>query len=94
MAGPTISTEQNAADVIADLATADREQAQGVLAEESAKEKPRTTVVAAAQERLEVLDIPGEPQEEEPEGAWAQLLDGDGEPVLVDGLPVKTVLIP
>lgn len=91
----TLSTDQTASELIELLASADEDQARQLLADESAKEKPRSTVVAAAEERLAVLDIPGEPQEDgEPDGAWAQLLDGEGEPVLVDGNPVAAELIP
>lgn len=90
----TENAEKNASELIDILAAADRETTESILSQEQAKEKPRITVVKAAEDRLEVLAVPGDPQEETPEGFWAQLLDGDGEPVLVDGLPVRAELTP
>lgn len=95
MADPTLSIEQNAPDLIRDLATATEDQALAVLVAEQEKgEAARSTVVKAAEERLEVLAVPGKPQESAPSGVWAQLLDDSGEPVLVDGNPVAAELIP
>ena len=76
------------------LETADEAEARAILQEEQEQEKPRSTVVQAAEARLEVLSVPGEPQDSTPSGVWAQLLDADGEPVLVDGQPVRTELTP
>lgn len=89
-----IDIHQKAANVIADLASADKEQALAVLAAEQQKgDAARSTVVKAAEDRLALLDLPGEPQDEEPTGVWAQLLDDQGEPVLRDGKPVATDLL-
>lgn len=84
--------EKTAADLVAELADADLELATAILQEEQTKDAPRVTVVRAAEERLALLAIPGEPQETIPKGVWAQLLDENGEPVLVDGNPVRAEL--
>ena len=87
--------EKKATELVADLESASREEAQAILDAEQARETPRVTVVRAAEERLAILDVPGEPQEESPEGrAWAQLLDADGEPVTIDGTPVEADITP
>lgn len=87
--------EKNAQDLVKDLETASQEEATAVLrAEQEKGEDARVTVVRAAEARLETLAIPGEPQESTPTGVWAQLLDAEGEPVLVDGNPVATPLTP
>lgn len=86
-------TEKTAAELKEDLKTATAEQATDILNAENQREEPRVTVVSAAQARLEELDQPGEVQDSTPTGAWAQLLDGDGKPVLVDGKPVATELV-
>lgn len=87
-------TEKGARELITELETADQETAQAVLTAEQEKgDNARSTVVKAAEDRLAVLAVPGEPQEEEPSGVWAQLLDDSGEPVLVDGNPVRTELV-
>lgn len=88
------TTEKKADELKAILADADQETAQSILSQETAKEEPRSTVVKAAEDRLAVLAVPGEPQESEPSGVWAQLLDDSGEPVLVDGNPVRAELTP
>lgn len=94
MANPTLSIEQNAPELIHDLSTATEDQALAVLVAEQEKgDAARSTVVKAAEERLEALSIPGEAQESEPSGVWAQLLDDSGEPVLVDGKAVATELV-
>jgi hypothetical protein len=81
-----------AAELVADLADADEEKATAILNGENERPEPRKTVVAAAQARLEALASPGEPLAKVPEGAWAQLLDGDGNPVLEDGNPVAVAI--
>lgn len=86
--------ESTAAELVAELADADQEKATAILQEEQARDAPRVTVVRAAEERLAVLAIPGVPQETVPREVWAQLLDADGEPVLVDGNPVRAELTP
>lgn len=84
----------NATELVDELASASEEEAKAILQGEKERESPRVTVVRAAEERLAVLAVPGEPQDTEPEGVWAQLLDADGEPVLVDGKPVRAELTP
>jgi hypothetical protein len=87
-------TEKKAAELINDLATADQEEAQAILTAEQEKgEQARSTVIQAAEERLAVLAVPGEPQEGTPSGVWAQLLDDSGEPVKVDGQTVRSELV-
>lgn len=87
--------DKTAQDLVKDLATADQEEAQSILtAEKERGEDARVTVVRAAEERLETLAVPGEPQEGTPSGVWAQLLDAEGKPVLVDGNPVAAELTP
>lgn len=86
-------SDKTAAELKKDLETASLEEATAVLQEEQEKAEPRTTVVQAAEARLETLAVPGEPVEGTPTGLWAQLLDGDGNPVLVDGAPVQTELV-
>jgi len=83
-----------AAELKKDLETATEAEARAILQEEQDREEPRSTVVSAAEDRLAVLAVPGEPQDSTPSGVWAQLLDVDGEPVLVDGSPVKAELTP
>lgn len=86
-----------APELIEALATYDREQVNAVLAEEQTRPRPRSTVIKAAEDRLRDLSEPlaGEPIDSIPEDeAWAQLLDGDGNPVLVDGKPVRAELVP
>lgn len=83
-----------AAELKKTLETATEEEARAILQEEQAQEEPRSTVVSAAEARLETLAVPGEPQDSTPSGVWAQLLDADGKPVLVDGQPVKAELTP
>lgn len=76
------------------LEGASEEEARALLAEELNRgEEARSTVVAAAEARLEVLAIPGEAVSSPPSGAWAQLLDGEGNPVEQDGKPVQTELV-
>lgn len=95
-----IDVSQNAKDVVKDLATADDGQARTALEEEQAKPEAeqRKTVLQAAQDRLAelapIVEVQGSVVDGEPGGAWAQLLDGDGEPVLVDGNPVDAGLVP
>lgn len=95
-----IDVTKNAKDVIHDLATADDGQARTLLDEEMAKPEAerRKTVIEAAKARLAelapVVEVQGEVLESIPDGGWAQLLDGDGEPVLVDGNPVDAGLVP
>lgn len=86
--------EKTAADLVADLADADLETATAILQGEQTRDAPRVTVVRAAEERLALLAIPGEPLESTPKEVWAQLLDADGNPVLVDGNPVRAELTP
>lgn len=87
--------EKTAQELVKDLSSATEEEAKAILQEEQERgEEQRVTVVRAAEERLAVLAVPGEPQEGTPEGVWAQLLDADGKPVLVDGSPVRTELTP
>lgn len=87
--------EKTAQDLVKDLASATEEEATATLqAEKERGDDARVTVVRAAEERLETLAVPGEPQEGTPSGVWAQLLDADGEPVLVDGNPVRSELTP
>lgn len=87
-------TEKKAAELITELETASKEEAQAVLTAEQEKgDQARSTVVKAAEDRLEVLAVPGEPQEGTPSGVWAQLLDDDGKPVVVDGNPVRAELV-
>lgn len=90
-----MATEKTAADLKTELATADEATATDILNAENAREGgPRVTVVDAASARLEELATPGETLATVPEDrAWAQLLDGDGQPVLVDGQPVETELV-
>lgn len=90
----TTTTEKTAAELKEDLKTATADQATDILNAENQREEPRVTVVSAAEARLAELAQPGEVLDAEPTGAWAQLLDGDGEPVLVDGKPVATELVP
>lgn len=92
-----MAEEKTARELIADLAGADQETAQAILTAEKAKPEgdQRTTVITAAEERLNVLAVPGDPQDSEPtSGTWAKLLDGDGNPVLVDGKTVRATLTP
>lgn len=90
-----MAADKNAQDLVKDLGTATQEEATAVLrAEQEKGDSARTTVVNAAEARLEVLAVPGEPVDKEPEGVWAQLLDADGEPVQVDGKPVQAELTP
>lgn len=95
-----IDVTQNARDVVTELAEADDDQARAALAAEQAKPEgeQRTTVIKAAEARIAelapVTETEGSVVEGEPSGAWAQLLDGDGEPVLVDGNPVDAGLVP
>ncbi len=98
---PSISVDQNANDVKAAVKEADAEQARGVLEAEQAKPEAdqRKTVLEAAQARLDelapVVETEGEVLEDGiPDGAWAQLLDADGEPLLVDGNPVDAGIVP
>lgn len=85
-----MTDEKTAAELVNDLKEATAEEASDILNAENERPEPRKTVVAAATARLEELDSPGEVLTGTPDGAWAQLLDGDGEPVLVDGNPVAT----
>lgn len=100
MTSPAISIDQKAAEVISDLATADYDQAQAVLAAEQEKgDGARSTVVAAAEARVAELAPVVEHEgtvltDGIPDGPWAQLLDGDGNPVLVDGNPVAAEVTP
>lgn len=95
----TDPTEKTADELKTTLADADKETADSILSQEQAREKPRVTVVKAAEDRLAelepVLSLPegATVLDAEPEGAWAQLLDGDGKPVLVDGQPVSAELV-
>ena len=89
-----MAAEKTAAELKETLATASQEEATAILQEEQGREKPRTTVVEAAEARLEVLAVPGDPVDREPRGVWAQLLDVDGKPATVDGAPVRTALTP
>lgn len=87
-------TETNAAELKTSLETATEDEARLVLAEERSKEKPRTTVIEAAEARLAKLAIPGEPTTSTPTGVWARLLDVDGKPAKVDGAEVRAELTP
>lgn len=87
--------EKTAPELVKDLTSATEEEARAILqAEQERGEEQRVTVVRAAEERLAVLAVPGKPQESTPSGVWAQLLDADGEPVLVDGNAVAAELTP
>lgn len=87
------TTEKTAAELVDDLKTADQETLTAIVNDENAREKPRVTVLDAAEARQAELDLPGEPVKTEPSGAWAQLIDADGEPVTIDGHPVATELV-
>lgn len=95
---------ESAKDLVAELKEADLDRAQAVLTAEQEKpeEERRKTVVAAAEARLaELAPVVALPESAEvledglPEDrGWAQLLDENGEPVLVDGKPVEAELVP
>lgn len=87
---------KTAAELKAELATATEDEARATLAAEQQKgDQARSTVVQAAEERLAVLAVPGEPVTGSgPSGVWAQLLDDDGKPVKVDGADVAAELTP
>lgn len=95
-----IDLSQNAKDIVRDLSEADDGQARAVLEAEQAKPEAeqRKTVLQAAEARLDelapIVAADGSQVTGTPSGAWAQLLDGDGEPVLVDGNPVDAGLVP
>jgi hypothetical protein len=98
---PDALGDATASELVEEMKTADAERAQAVWDQEAAKpdEKQRVTVLRAAETRLEelapVVDAPGgEVLEAIPDRGWAQLLDGDGNPVEVDGQPVETDLVP
>lgn len=98
---PDALGDATAGELVDEMKTAEAERAQAVLDQESGKleDKQRVTVIRAAQARLEELapavEAQGDVLESIPEDrAWAQLLDGDGEPVLIDGNPVETELVP
>lgn len=88
------TAEKTATELVDDLKEASPEEAQAILDAEHARETVRVTVVRAAEARLAelapALALPdyAEVVDTEPDGAWAQLLDDSGEPVLVDGSPV------
>lgn len=89
------TTERPASELVDELKDASAEEVQAILDAEHAREpQPRVTVVRAAEQRLAelapALALPdyAEVVDAEPDGAWAQLLDDSGEPVLVDGSPV------
>lgn len=86
-----------AADLIETLKTASVEEATAILNGEQEREEDaqRVTVIRAAQDRLEELSKPGETLDTDPEaaGAWAQLLDASGTPVMEGGQPVKVDII-
>lgn len=90
-----MTDEKTATELVKDLETASQEEAQAALqAEQEKGDGARVTVVRAAEERLAVLAVPGEPVGSTPTGIWAQLLDADGKPVQVDGQPVQAELTP
>lgn len=95
-----IDMDQSARDVVRALTDADDGQAHTALEAERAKPEAeqRKTVLAAAEARIAelapVVEVQGEVMETIPDAPWAQLLDGDGEPVLVDGYPVDAGLVP
>jgi hypothetical protein len=92
----TEPAERKAPELVAELADADRETAQAIYEAEVTRTPPRSTVIKAAEARLSALTeeerllVDGEVLDSIPEDrAWNQLLDADGEPVLVDGKPVE-----
>lgn len=86
-----------ATELVETLKTATEEEATTILNGETQKPEAdqRVTVIRAAQARLDALAAPGGPLEDDPEdaGAWAQLLDDDGKPVLEDGQPVRVDIV-
>lgn len=97
-ATPDVLGDASAGELVEEMKTASLDRAREVQEAELAKDQPRVTVTRAAQARLDVLELPVEVngtvlEDGPPEGAWAQLLDRDGEPVQVDGNPVATELV-
>lgn len=60
-----VDVNQNASDLIAEIADMDVVEASAVKIAEAGKEKPRTTVVSAAERRIEELEADKNGEDEE-----------------------------